>query len=27
MSRAKSPTPDETIESIRKDIQVLRGDK
>ena len=27
MSRAKSPKPDETIESIRKDIQVLRGDK
>ena len=27
ISRAKSPKPDETIESIRRDIRVLRGDK
>ena len=27
MARAKSPMPDETVESIRRDIRVLRGDK
>jgi hypothetical protein len=27
MSRTKSPLPDETVESIRQDIRVLRGDK
>ena len=27
MARTKSPLPDETVESIREDIRVIRGDK
>lgn len=27
MARSKSPLPDETVESIREDIRVIRGDR